>query len=208
MYEIVLICYSVSNTLEANIVFFYLTIFNALDIIYDLIYNREPKKLANHREYSTLKSVFLKFKHNIIEAVIHGATIFLSVFFSLTGARLSDGRLFPVEAFHLATFIVLISVGSFKKVFTSSMRGKWITFPIIINYVIMSLCVFAASMIYPEFNRVGQQFIYLFSCYDSIITMINTTIFCLAISFFIEQLQKKKLRERQEQKEKTHKDNN
>lgn len=155
LYEIVLMSYSVSNTLEGNLVFFYIVIFNGLEIFYALIYHRDPRRLENRELYANYKAFEFKTYINLIEAAIHGAIIFLAIFFTLPHVRMRDGRILPIEAFHLAIFIVMISVGNFKKSFTSMFNKRLIILGTIITYILIAVCVFAASMLNENFKRVG-----------------------------------------------------
>lgn len=147
--------YRVSNTLEGNLVFFYVIIFNGLEILYAMIYHREPKRLENQALYMYYRTVSFRTTINILEACIHGTVIFLSVYFTLPQVRISDGRVLPIEAFHLSIFIVLISVGNFKKIFSPIFKKKCVAIGIIINYIVMALCVFAGSMLNSDFKKVG-----------------------------------------------------
>lgn len=56
----------------------------------------------------------LKFWTNFAEGIVHGATIGVVVLMTLPNARLSGGRLFPVEAIHFSIYFLIVSVSIFR----------------------------------------------------------------------------------------------
>ena len=136
--------------------------------------------------YTHYKAVSFRTYINLLEAIIHGIAIFFSIYFTLPQVRLKDGRILPIQAFHLAIFIVLISVSNLKKVFNPVFKSKFLIAGTLLTYVVISLCVLSGSLLNENFKKIGQQFVILFSNYDSLVIMINTTIFCLAVSLFLD----------------------
>lgn len=93
----------------------------------------------------------------------------------------------------MAVFICIILVGSMRNFFNSHFSRLSFIVSTFITIATMSLSVFICSKASSKFQKVSNQFIYLFIAYDSIVAMINCLVFCLAISFFLEEIIKKRM---------------
>lgn len=94
----------------------------------------------------------------------------------------------------MAVFIILIVVGSCRNIFNPNISKLAFGISTLITLTAISLIVFIISIISADFRRVGSQFSNLFSTYDSFMLIVNASIFCLSISFFIELVGKEMLR--------------
>lgn len=93
----------------------------------------------------------------------------------------------------MAVFITIILVGSLRNFFNSHFSRISFVVSTLITIAIMSLSVFISSKASSKFEKVSDQFENLFRAYDSIIAITNCVVFCLAISFFLEQIIKKRM---------------
>lgn len=113
--------------------------------------------------------------------------IVISLYFNLSSARISQVKVFPVEALDLSIFITLILVGAFRNLFNHSFTNLAYTVTCLLTLTVMGLCVYLTSFANTQFSRVSSQFYYLMSNYDSATSILNCVIFCLAISLFLEK---------------------
>jgi hypothetical protein len=105
---------------------------------------------------------------------------------TLPQARLSGGKLLPAEAIHISIFILLVFVSNFRYIFQKNMTKLRLLIITVLTVVLMALSFIISSLINPNALRLNSQFSIVLSNYDSVTMIINTTLFCLAISLFIE----------------------
>lgn len=114
--------------------------------------------------------------------------IIISLFFNLAGAKVNNVKIFQIEALDLSVFLAMILVGCFRNVLNKSYTKLTYGLTCFITLLTMSLCVYLASLSSSKLKRVYNQFYYIVTTYDSIISIINCVIFCLCISLFLEQI--------------------
>jgi hypothetical protein len=114
--------------------------------------------------------------------------IIISLFFNLAGAKVNNVKIFQIEALDLSVFMAMILVGCFRNVLNKSYTKLTYGLTCFITLLTMSLCVYLASLSSSKLKRVYNQFYYIVTTYDSIISIINCVIFCLCISLFLEQI--------------------
>jgi hypothetical protein len=136
--------------------------------------------------YCNFKTINRKVFLNILEAFIHGGIIIGAVLLTLPQVRLNDGRLLPEGALHMSVFILLVIANNIRYLFLQNITKLRFLVLTIKTIFVFSLTLFVASMMSPKFAKgVAYQTLTLFSTYDSCTMIINTFLFCLAVSFFI-----------------------
>lgn len=128
---------------------------------------------------------------NIMEAIIHGGVIIGAVLLTLPQVRLQDGKVLPVGALHMAVFILLVAVSNCRYLFQNAITKLRFLFLSCKTIFVFALSVFIASMINNKFAYASQHALTLLSTYDSCTMLINTLFFCVAITFFIEEVIKR-----------------
>jgi hypothetical protein len=101
--------YNLNGTLTA----LYIVVYGTIETLFT-IKTEQRRGKSQVFEKVKEKEYWIKFVSNIIEAVIHGATISIVVLMALPNARFSDGRLFPVESIHYCIYFLLITVSIFR----------------------------------------------------------------------------------------------
>ncbi len=114
--------------------------------------------------------------------------IIISLFFNLAGAKVNNVKIFQIEALDLSVFMAMILVGCFRNVLNKSYTKLTYGLTCFITLLTMSLCVYLESLSSSKLKRVYNQFYYIVTTYDSMISIINCVIFCLCISLFLEQI--------------------
>ena len=128
----------------------------------------------------------MKFVTNIIEAVIHGATISIVTLMALPNARFSDGRLFPVEAIHYCIYFLLITVSIFRHSIHGECSKTAIGVLSLVSYPILLGILWILAAISPDcYYKMAVQMGMVNTVYDSAFMQINAIIFCLACSLYI-----------------------
>jgi hypothetical protein len=84
----------------------------------------------------------------------------------------------------MAVFITLIAVGCFRNALNDRFTRMRFVITTAITIVAMTLCVVVCAAINRKFQKVAIQTFYLFQTYDSIVSIVNCIIFCLAVSLF------------------------
>lgn len=135
--------------------------------------------------YSNFKTIYRKVAINVVEAMIHGGVIIGAVLLTLPQVRIKNGRLLPVEALHMSVFMLLVAVSTSRYIFQSYITKLRFLFLTLKSVCVFALSLLVTSLVSSDFSRVSTQIFTLFSTYDSCTMLINTLLFCMAISFFI-----------------------
>ena len=114
-----------------------------------------------------------------------------SILLTLPQVRFENGKLLSSGALHMTVFLLLVLVSNCRMFFQENMsKLRFILFTII-TIIICGLSLFMASLIHEGFKHISKQLFILVSNYDSCTMIINTLFFCVAISFFMEEVIKK-----------------
>lgn len=193
VYEIALLTQNSSMTLNSTLIFIYTVIFSSLQILFTIFANRKAKKLIRPAYYVNFRNAANKTFLTILEGIIHGAIITAVTLMVLPSVRIQGKRLLPVEAAHMAIFIQLILIGSFRHFLDSGFKKRYVPVYSAINILIVALSVVLAAIIKHSFTSTALQFAVLLSNYDSITMIINTTVFCISFSLFLMKIIKERL---------------
>lgn len=123
---------------------------------------------------------------NIFEAIIHGGIIMGAMLLTLPQVRIQGGRLLPIGALHMSVFLLFIAVGNCRYIFQNSITKLRFLFLTCKTIIVFSFTLLISSYIDPGFSRVSIEIFTILSTYDSCTAIINTLLFCAAISFFFE----------------------
>lgn len=184
-YQIVMTFFNTSRTINGYLVFLYVVVYTLLELCYNLINFRNPKKLQDvqkYKEYRKYKTGFLIY---YLEAFLHGFIATLSIFFCLVGAKINHRKVFPIQAFDLSLFITLVLVGALRNGFNKSFSKIGFAVTSIISISCMMLCVFLIGIANSKFYNIYSQYSNILKTYDSITSIINCSLFCLCISLFL-----------------------
>jgi hypothetical protein len=91
----------------------------------------------------------------------------------------------------MAVFILLVAVSNFRYIFQNAITKLRFLFLSFKTLFVFGLSLFIASMINKKFAYISEQVLTLFLTYDSCIMLINTLFFCIAVTFFLEEVIKK-----------------
>ncbi len=80
-----------------------------------------------------------------MEAVIHGGVIVGAMLLTLPQVKLSNGRLLPVGALHMAVFMLLIGVGNCRYLFQASITKLRFLFLTSKTILVFAMSLFVAS---------------------------------------------------------------
>ena len=192
IFEMTLIPFKASYTFDCTLVFIFIVIENISELVHHVYYTKVNEKSQEKLVYyASFKSMNTKIWLNILEAIIHGGIIIGAVLLTLPQVRLSDGKVLPVGALHMAVFILLIAVSNCRYIFQNAITKLRFLFLSFKTLFVFALSLFIASMINKKFAYISQQVLTLFSTYDSCTMLINTLFFCVAVTFFLEEVIKK-----------------
>ena len=122
---------------------------------------------------------------------MHGVTIGVVVLMTLPNARLSGGKIFPVEAIHFSIYILMVSVSVFRHIINGECKRIHVLVLAGICYPILLGLPWLIVIFRPQFARVSLMMGVIWLSYDSILMLINPFIFCLACSLFITEAKQK-----------------
>jgi membrane-associated HD superfamily phosphohydrolase len=181
-----------SQTINGYLIFFYLIVYSCLELGYNI---ENYIKIRDIKVFVWKDFQLLKRKYNLeyIEAFIHGTIIIISLNFNLAGTKIDNSKTLPIEALDMAVFITLIVVGCLRNVLNDRFSRMRFIVTTCITLISMTLCVVICAAVNQKFRNVAIQICYLFKTYDSITSILNCIIFCLAISLFTEEVVKKKI---------------
>jgi hypothetical protein len=86
----------------------------------------------------------------------------------------------------MSVFMLLVAVSTSRYIFQESITKLRFLFLTCKSILVFALSLFVASMIEKSFVKISMQVFNLLSTYDSCTMLINTLLFCVAITFFIE----------------------
>jgi hypothetical protein len=195
VFEITLISMDASFTFNHTLVYILLIVYTFWEILYNLYSLKDFNKISDNQSSSTsycnFKMAYRKIYLSILESIIHGGLIMGSVLLTLPQVRFGKGKILSSGALHMAVFLLLILISNCRMFFQANISKLRFFLFTIITIIISGISLFIASVIYPNFERISGQILILVSNYDSCTMMINTLFFCLAISFFMEEVIKK-----------------
>lgn len=105
---------------------------------------------------------------------------------TLPQVRMQSGRLLPIGALHMAVFLLFVAVGNCRLIFQNSITKLRFLFLSCKTVIVFSLTLLVSSYIDENFSRVSLQIFAILSTYDSCTAIINSLLFCVAVSFFLE----------------------
>ena len=104
---------------------------------------------------------------------------------TLPNARLSGGKIFPVEAIHFSIYLLMLSVSIFRHVINGECKRIYVLVLAGISYPILLGLPWLIVIFRPHFARVSLMMGVIWLSYDSVLMLVNSFIFCLACSLFI-----------------------
>ncbi len=122
---------------------------------------------------------------------MHGATIAVVVLMTLPNARLSGGKIFPVEAIHFSIYILMISVSIFRHIINGECKRIHVLVLAAICYPVFLGLPWLIVIFQPQFSRISLMMGVIWTSYDSVLMLINSFVFCLACSLFITEAKQK-----------------
>ncbi len=137
------------------------------------------------------KRTSIKFWANVIEGLVHGVTIGVVVLLTLPNARLSGGKIFPVEAIHFSIYLLMISVSIFRHLINGECKRIHVLVLGAISYPILLGLPWLVVIFRPHFKRVSLMMGVIWMSYDSVLMLINAFVFCLSCSLFITWIKQK-----------------
>lgn len=137
------------------------------------------------------KKESLKFWTNVAEGLVHGVTIGVVVLLTLPNARLSGGKLFPVEAIHFAIYFSMLSVSIFRHLVSGECSRGAVLVLALISYPLLLGGPWLFTVFISYYYRIAVQMLILWTSYDTVFMTLNIFIFCLSSSLFISETRKK-----------------
>jgi len=135
--------------------------------------------------YSDFKRTNNKISIIFCEAIVHGIIITISVLLILPQVRINGGKLLPAEAIDVSMFLLLLLVNNFRYFFNKNLSKLKLLIITSVNVSVIVIALVICALMHPGSMRLKSQFFVVLSTYDSLTMIINTTLFCLAVSLFI-----------------------
>jgi hypothetical protein len=138
--------------------------------------------------YSDFKRIHRKVILTSIEAILHGTVIMSTVMLALPQVRLSGGRLLPIGALHMSVFFLILLVNQLRYLFRPSINKLNFLAINVISLSAMTLGLIIYALPSQKNAGIVAPILTVMSNYDSCTMIVNTCLFCLAISYFIEEI--------------------
>lgn len=96
IYEIIMISYGSSRTINGFLIFFYIVFYTLLEIFYSFFIFRTPFKIEEAKKYSQFRKEKLMHYSEYIEGFAHGAVIIISLYFNLSEVKVSRKKILQI----------------------------------------------------------------------------------------------------------------
>ena len=103
------------------------------------------------------KKAKIDFMTNIIEGIIHGISITVIVMKTLPNARLSAGRIFPIEALHFSIYFLLICISIFRHKIRGHYPIKSILLLTLVSFVVLFGVLWLGSLVDKSYYKLAIQ---------------------------------------------------
>jgi len=113
------------------------------------------------------------------------------VLMTLPNARLSGGKIFPVEAIHFSIYILMISVSIFRHMINGECKKMHVVVLAAVCYPILLGLPWLIVVFRPQFIRMSLMMGVIWLSYDSVLMLVNAFVFCLSCSLFITWIKQK-----------------
>ena len=153
-----------------------------------ILINRKSVKLKKPGFYSKCKGIFSGILFAFVEGLLHGIIIFGAVVLSLPQARGEKGRVLPLACFEMSIFILIILIGMFRHAFDKKITKLTFILVTLITTAIMIVSFVLVGVGHTHFTHAWKAFPIMFGNYDVVTMIINTTIFALGVSLFLERI--------------------